>query len=225
MRAYAKLGSCHASVQSCSRPCLGEEPSLTPFDWNIDERRILARQAPELRPRVYVVHSSWIPERSRFKALRIRSCSELVHSLGYISRLRWENRWRRERDSNPRSGEPESGFQDRRLQPLGHPSGARVNSIPSGFRAQGGLAPARTRLQAAIVEPGLKGIHRRLFQVNYKRFASGAVEPARPVERQWESACNDFEAVHVGTQGVRHDHRTVFALEVLEDGADRPTDR
>ncbi len=29
---------------------------------------------------------------------------------------------RRERDSNPRSGCPESDFQDRRLKPLGHPS-------------------------------------------------------------------------------------------------------
>jgi hypothetical protein len=28
--------------------------------------------------------------------------------------------WRRERDSNPRYGFPYSGFQDRRLQPLGH---------------------------------------------------------------------------------------------------------
>src|SRR5207302_10266814 len=28
--------------------------------------------------------------------------------------------WRRERDSNPRNGSPFSGFQDRRLQPLGH---------------------------------------------------------------------------------------------------------
>src|SRR6266699_6142844 len=28
--------------------------------------------------------------------------------------------WRRERDSNPRNGFPFNGFQDRRLQPLGH---------------------------------------------------------------------------------------------------------
>ena len=33
---------------------------------------------------------------------------------------------RRERDSNPRSGNPESGFQDRRLKPLGHPSAYRL---------------------------------------------------------------------------------------------------
>ena len=33
--------------------------------------------------------------------------------------------WRRERDSNPRYGFPHSGFQDRRLRPLGHPSSLR----------------------------------------------------------------------------------------------------
>ena len=30
--------------------------------------------------------------------------------------------WRREWDSNPRYSHPYSGFQDRRLRPLGHPS-------------------------------------------------------------------------------------------------------
>ena len=30
------------------------------------------------------------------------------------------HKWRRERDSNPRYGSPYSGFQDRRLKPLGH---------------------------------------------------------------------------------------------------------
>lgn len=30
--------------------------------------------------------------------------------------------WRRKRDSNPRASHPANGFQDRRLQPLGHSS-------------------------------------------------------------------------------------------------------
>lgn len=30
--------------------------------------------------------------------------------------------WRRKRDSNPRTSHPVNGFQDRRLQPLGHSS-------------------------------------------------------------------------------------------------------
>jgi hypothetical protein len=30
--------------------------------------------------------------------------------------------WRRKRDSNPRTSYPVNGFQDRRLQPLGHSS-------------------------------------------------------------------------------------------------------
>ena len=34
--------------------------------------------------------------------------------------------WRRERDSNPRWSFPHSGFQDRRFQPLTHPSGRLV---------------------------------------------------------------------------------------------------
>ena len=34
--------------------------------------------------------------------------------------------WRRERDSNPRWSFPHSGFQDRRFQPLTHPSGGLV---------------------------------------------------------------------------------------------------
>jgi hypothetical protein len=34
-------------------------------------------------------------------------------------------KWRMGRDSNPRSTRVPSGFQDRRLKPLGHPSGAR----------------------------------------------------------------------------------------------------
>ncbi len=34
--------------------------------------------------------------------------------------------WRRKRDSNPRASSPANGFQDRRLQPLGHSSVTKV---------------------------------------------------------------------------------------------------
>ena len=40
--------------------------------------------------------------------------------------------WRREWDSNPRYSRPYSGFQDRRLRPLGHPSW--FNSISISHR-------------------------------------------------------------------------------------------
>ena len=39
--------------------------------------------------------------------------------------------WRRGWDSNPGSGEPDSGFQDRRIKPLCHPS----NGGPSAARS------------------------------------------------------------------------------------------
>ncbi len=40
--------------------------------------------------------------------------------------------WRRKRDSNPRASYPANGFQDRRLQPLGHSS----DSYSSGYRTE-----------------------------------------------------------------------------------------
>src|SRR5580658_17794 len=37
--------------------------------------------------------------------------------------------WRRKRDSNPRTSHPVNGFQDRRLQPLGHSSASDYSGI------------------------------------------------------------------------------------------------
>ena len=53
--------------------------------------------------------------------------SDLSMMLNYFKERNIElenerDKERRERDSNPRSGCPESDFQDRRLKPLGHPS-------------------------------------------------------------------------------------------------------
>ena len=42
--------------------------------------------------------------------------------IGYVACEEFCFFWRRERDLNPRTGHPVSGFQDRRLKPLGHPS-------------------------------------------------------------------------------------------------------
>ena len=61
------------------------------------------------------------------------------------------NRWRREWDSNPRSRSArDNGFQDRRLQPLGHPSVGRAaeNSpsaaLPSSRHPAGGTSPPQS---------------------------------------------------------------------------------
>ena len=55
--------------------------------------------------------------------------------------------WRRKRDSNPRLSFPNNGFQDRRLQPLGHSS--IPNLSPKGLESQShlncGLAARRQR--------------------------------------------------------------------------------
>jgi hypothetical protein len=37
--------------------------------------------------------------------------------------------WRRKRDSNPRVSYPTNGFQDRRLQPLGHSSAFNLSDL------------------------------------------------------------------------------------------------
>src|SRR6266851_744253 len=50
--------------------------------------------------------------------------------------------WRRKRDSNPRASYPANGFQDRRLQPLGHSSGPNLTD----FRA-----PAQFPTRRAIM--------------------------------------------------------------------------
>ena len=53
--------------------------------------------------------------------------------------------WRRKRDSNPRASYPANGFQDRRLQPLGHSSILKVaNSwrIPQSERIVRRIGPA-----------------------------------------------------------------------------------
>src|ERR1700691_3572192 len=43
---------------------------------------------------------------------------------------RFFERWRRRRDSNPRDPFESNGFQDRRLQPLGHSSALIKNNLP-----------------------------------------------------------------------------------------------
>jgi hypothetical protein len=54
--------------------------------------------------------------------------------------------WRRGRDSNPRDGRPPSGFQDRRLKPLGHPSSA----APACARRCAEVSASRARFQLQL---------------------------------------------------------------------------
>src|SRR5207244_5717753 len=55
--------------------------------------------------------------------------------------------WRRERDSNPRNGSPFCGFQDRRLQPLGHLS---VLGIPKRFESIASFAVTANALNYEV---------------------------------------------------------------------------
>src|SRR5688500_19394859 len=78
-----------------------------------------------------------------------------------------DGRWRRERDSNPRAPFGANGFQDRRLKPLGHPSGCaavqRILMVPHHRKAKplaatasgdaGGAAPAIVRAAARAFAP------------------------------------------------------------------------
>ena len=56
---------------------------------------------------------------------RGRNCSAnslQLEAISYKSIYNNKIWWRRKRDSNPRASHPANGFQDRRLQPLGHSS-------------------------------------------------------------------------------------------------------
>ena len=54
--------------------------------------------------------------------------------------------WRRERDSNPRWSFPHSGFQDRRFQPLTHPSSDQFITASGGSALSArGLTPRLSR--------------------------------------------------------------------------------
>ena len=44
--------------------------------------------------------------------------------------------WRRKRDSNPRASYPANGFQDRRLQPLGHSSITKLADSSTSSQSQ-----------------------------------------------------------------------------------------
>jgi hypothetical protein len=70
--------------------------------------------------------------------------------------------WRRERDSNPRYGFPQTRFPSVRLQPLGHPSGQGRHYIrqrPSGKHSR----PPRRELTNGILAAEMR--HDHLWQV------------------------------------------------------------
>src|SRR5271170_358182 len=58
--------------------------------------------------------------------------------------------WRRKRDSNPRASHPANGFQDRRLQPLGHSSNSNLADFRIGWQTSGAFA----KRPMARVSPG-----------------------------------------------------------------------
>ena len=59
--------------------------------------------------------------------------------------------WRRKRDSNPRTSYPVNGFQDRRLQPLGHSSDS-YRTVLQWMAA----SPAMALLRCQKIQFGLK---------------------------------------------------------------------
>ncbi len=76
-----------------------------------------------------------------------------------VSQLQLQN-WRREWDSNPRYSCPYSGFQDRRLRPLGHPSYSY--SISELIHCRLGM-----RRLKLLVYSGLLNHHRLMIWSNF----------------------------------------------------------
>ena len=60
--------------------------------------------------------------------------------------------WRRKRDSNPRTPSDVNGFQDRRLQPLGHSSDTILADKSARFAENQISVPLHTRLHAYPVK-------------------------------------------------------------------------
>ena len=57
------------------------------------------------------------------QSIRTKNVTYVLGTICYLCvRNGQSHKWRRKRDSNPRVGSPTNGFQDRRLQPLGHSS-------------------------------------------------------------------------------------------------------
>ena len=70
-------------------------------------------------------------------ALPTRKCTLEVHGeacpVTYLQHHKLE--WRRERDSNPRAPFEANGFQDRRFQPLTHPSAGGFAALLDGIQS------------------------------------------------------------------------------------------
>ena len=62
--------------------------------------------------------------------------------FSFYQKSEGENKWRRERDSNPRYGCPYSDFRDRRLRPLSHLSAC---TVPAGAVCLHKISPLRVK--------------------------------------------------------------------------------
>ena len=100
----------------------------------------LAQSGAEQRRLLHLVlrEASWkanelrMSFRTPFEELRLSNsaCAQNFNELeGKESDF---DNWRRKRDSNPRASHPANGFQDRRLQPLGHSS---ISILPDSPQA------------------------------------------------------------------------------------------
>ena len=81
-----------------------------------------------------------------------------------LPRTQTAGRWREGRDSNPGVGCPASGFQDRRLRPLGHPPGANLPAgtfHASGHHGFGCRQVAATGLRVDFISRGTRAARRR----------------------------------------------------------------
>ena len=142
-RRYTPCSNAHCSVAIRSRrikpgmeqvgrasplqPSQGEM-TMAAAEWTRERR--LPRDCPQGQKRAH--SASCTPQRPGFSALCRPMRGNESAGAGaeppgaapdrHERKGRDHGRWRRERDLNPRTGHPASGFQDHRLQPLGHPS-------------------------------------------------------------------------------------------------------
>jgi hypothetical protein len=71
--------------------------------------------------------------REPFEQLRLSNAATIAKKGHFSANEGKSDIWRRKRDSNPRTSYPVNGFQDRRLQPLGHSSILIVTDFPTNL--------------------------------------------------------------------------------------------
>src|SRR5437879_6915531 len=115
-----------------------------------DHRNTASRTRCKVRKQLRLIGRTWTSKPPQVETL-IGSESVAGRISKLLSHLRLRSHaefdfgnpllriWRRKRDSNPRASYPANGFQDRRLQPLGHSSASNLANLAS--EPQSGCAP------------------------------------------------------------------------------------